>query len=110
MTRIAAQIQARAYGCATVAPQSEPVWGVPELVAPFNGSALVEYRYLDVAPIPTTNTAPPRATDTHNCPPEEIRAQQQLRDFIEHGVVNQYCAAPDGCVSPTCIKGGWGPH
>jgi hypothetical protein len=111
VTRIAAQIQARAYGCSTVAPQSEPIWGVPEAVAPFNGSAIFEYRYADVPPIPTTNTAPSKASDTHHCISDDVRQQQQVRDFIEHGVVSQYCSETDGCLAPTCpTGGGWGPH
>lgn len=32
---------ARAYGCSTVHPQTEPIYGVTEQTAPFNGSGLV---------------------------------------------------------------------
>ena len=50
VTRIAAQIQARAYGCRSVAVESEWVFGAPELAAPFTGSAFVEYVQRDVKP------------------------------------------------------------
>ncbi len=66
VTRLAAQIQARAYGAYTVATQSEPVWGVVERAAPFEGSALAEYIYDDVPLIPVTNT-PPQVTAPAPC-------------------------------------------
>jgi hypothetical protein len=42
VTRLAAHIQARAYGASTIAAQSEPLFQVPERTAPFTGSAIVE--------------------------------------------------------------------
>ena len=34
---------------------------------------------------------PNKDGDTHECPRREPAAQEQLRDFLEDGVVNQYC-------------------
>ncbi len=100
VTRISAHIQARAYGCSIVSPQSEAIYGVTQQVAPFTGSAITEFMY-DYAPaIPTTNTAPSTATNTHKCPALELRGQQQIRNFTQTGVVQQYCVGV--CQSAVC--------
>jgi hypothetical protein len=48
VTNVGAQIQARAFGASTVAPQTKPVWGVEEKQPGFVGSAYVEWQYTDV--------------------------------------------------------------
>ncbi|MDC0675558.1 hypothetical protein [Nannocystis radixulma] len=103
VTTLGAHIQARAYGAATVAPQTRPVFGVEEKAPGFTGSALVEWRYTDIPDEPVTNVPPDKAFDPHECPRREAAAQQQLRDFLETGVVNQYCDGPcEGLRSVTC--------
>lgn len=92
VTNLGAQIQARAFGAATVAPQTKPVWGVEEKQPGFMGSAYVEWKYSDVPEEPFDNTPPNKDADPHECPRREPAAQQQLRDFLEEGVVNQYCS------------------
>lgn len=91
VTTLGAQIQARAFGAATVAPQTRPVFGVEEKQPGFTGSALVEWLYTDIPPEPVESVPPDKAFDPHECPRREAAAQQQLRDFLEEGVVNQYC-------------------
>lgn len=103
VTTLGAHIQARAYGAATVAPQTRPVFGVEERQPGFVGSALVEWRYTDVPDEPVESLPPDKAFDPHECPRREAAAQQQLRDFLETGVVNQYCDGPcEGLRSVTC--------
>lgn len=103
VTTLGAHVQARAFGAATVAPQTRPVWGVDEKKPGFVGSALVEWRYADVPPEPTDNVPPNKAFDPHECPRREAAAQQQLRDFLEAGVVNQYCdGVCEGLREVTC--------
>ena len=70
VTRLAAQMQARAYGAPVVAPQSEPIWGVVERAAPFQGSAIAEYIYGEDVPLvpvtnPVTNTPPQVSRQGH---------------------------------------------
>lgn len=91
VTNVGAQIQARAFQASTVAPQTKPVWGVEEKQPGFSGNAYVEWKYTDVPDAPTDNTPPDTDSDPHECPRRELAAQKQLRDFLEDGVVNQYC-------------------
>lgn len=103
VTNVGAQIQARAFGASTVAPQTKPVWGVEEKQPGFQGSAYVEWRYTDVPEAPVTNEPPDSQFDPHECPRREAAAQQQLRDFLEDGTVNQYCdGICEGLRQKTC--------
>ncbi len=103
VTNVGAQIQARAFGAATVAPQTKPVWGVEEKQPGFSGSAYVEWNYTDVPPAPVSNEPPSSDFDPHECPRREPAAQKQLRDFLEEGVVNQYCdGICEGLRQETC--------
>jgi hypothetical protein len=103
VTNVGAQIQARAFGASTVAPQTKPVWGVEEKQPGFMGSAYVEWKYSDVPDDPVSNVPPSAQHDPHECPRREPAAQQQLRDFLEEGVVNQYCEGKcEGVREVTC--------
>ncbi|MCA9659815.1 MAG: hypothetical protein KC486_15840 [Myxococcales bacterium] len=103
VTTLGAQIQARAYGAATIAPQTRPVFGVAEKEAPFTGSGFVEWYYSDVPDEPVVNLPPKKDFDTHQCPRKEAAAQAQLRDFVVDGVINQHCDGKcEGLRSETC--------
>lgn len=94
VTTLAAHIMARAYDAKTVAPETREIWGVEEAEPGFTGSALVEWFYPDGSEEPVENLPPASSGDTHECPRREPAAQQQLRDFVETGVINQYCDGP----------------
>lgn len=94
VTTLGAQIMARAYQSNTVAPETRPIWGVEEAEPGFTGNAIVEWYYPDGASEPYENIPPDKEGDTHECPRRELAAQDQLRDFLETGVVNQYCDGP----------------
>ena len=103
VSNVGAQIQARAFSASTVAPQTKPVWGVEEKQPGFQGSAYVEWRYTDVPEEPVSNMPPSKDADPHECPRRELAAQKQLRDFLEEGVVNQYCEGIcEGLRANTC--------
>ncbi|MEZ4384260.1 MAG: hypothetical protein R3A79_23200 [Nannocystaceae bacterium] len=103
VTTLGAQIQARAYGASTIAPQTRPIFGVEEKTPPFTGSAMVEWYYSDVPDEPVVNLPPAKAFDTHQCPRKEPAAQLQLRDFLVDGVINQHCDGKCGGLrSETC--------
>lgn len=91
VTTLGAQNMARAYGAAAIAPAYRPIWGVEEASAPFAGSGIVEWYYADGSEEPVENRPPSADGDTHECPRREPNAQDQLRDFVEQGVINQYC-------------------
>ncbi|MCP4922202.1 MAG: hypothetical protein GY913_35320 [Proteobacteria bacterium] len=94
VTTLGAHIMARAYQSNTIAPETRPIWGVEEAEAPFSGNAIVEWYYPDGPTEPYENLPPDKDLDTHECPRRELAAQDQLRDFLETGVVNQYCDGP----------------
>jgi len=98
VTPLGAHIMARAYGASTVAPETRPVWGVPEREPGFEGSALVEFLYSDVPDEPIENIPPQKSTDTHECPRRQLEAQDQIDIFLRTGVVEQTCDGP--CVRP----------
>ena len=96
VSNLGAAVNARSYGATTVAPQTREVWGVDEAQPGFSGSALVEFSYSDVPEEPFLNLPPEEGSDTHECPRREPAGQLQIRDFLETGVVNQYCDGPGG--------------
>jgi hypothetical protein len=103
VTTLGAHIMARAFDAKTVAEQTRPVFGVEEAKGGFQGSALVEWLYTDVPDEPVENLPPQKSSDTHECPRREPAAQEQLRDFLVDGVVNQYCEGPCvGLRADTC--------
>jgi hypothetical protein len=91
VTTLGSHYQARAYGGVTIAPAVRPIYGVPEVSAPYEGTALVEWYYSDVPDEPIVNVPPDPAYDPHECPRREPEAQRQVGDFLETGVVNQHC-------------------
>ncbi|MCB9763721.1 MAG: hypothetical protein H6739_28385 [Alphaproteobacteria bacterium] len=103
VSTLGAHIMARAYGAKTIAPETRPIWGVEEAEAPFTGSAIVEWYYPDGAEEPVENLPPDHDADTHECPRREPAAHEQLRDFVETGVINQYCdGICEGVRAETC--------
>lgn len=91
VTTLGGQVMARAYGANTIAPETRPIWGVDEQAGGFSGSGIVEWYYPDASTEPVENVPPEKEGDTHECPRREPAAQDQLRDFLETGVINQYC-------------------
>eukprot|EP01127_Copromyxa_protea_P022635 TRINITY_DN8236_c0_g1_i1.p1 TRINITY_DN8236_c0_g1~~TRINITY_DN8236_c0_g1_i1.p1 ORF type:complete len:132 (-),score=36.75 TRINITY_DN8236_c0_g1_i1:9-404(-) len=96
---LGAQLMARAYNCSTVAPQTQPIFGVEEREGPFVGSAIVEWKYDDVAPAPEEDI-PPTGKNTHECPRHMLEAQEQIRKFLEEGVIENFCEGK--CEKPSC--------
>ncbi len=92
---LGAHVLARAYGAYSIAPQNRAIWGVPEQEAAGEpGSAIVEWLYEDGPEEPFENVPPDVDRDTHECPRREPAAQDQLRAFVEDGVIEQYCDGP----------------
>jgi hypothetical protein len=91
VTTLGGQVLARSFGANSIAPETRPVWGIDEKEGGFTGSGFVEWYYPDGSTEPVENIPPAKEGDTHECPRKETAAQDQLRDFLETGVVNQYC-------------------
>ncbi len=94
VTTLGAHIMSRGYGSVSVSPANRPIWGIENQEGPIDGNALVEWYYPDGAEEPFLNLPPDADFDTHECPRREPAAQEQLRDFLETGVVNNYCDGP----------------
>lgn len=91
VTTLGAHVGARAWGAVSVAPAVRPIWGVEEVSAPIEGSALVEWFYEDGSIEPYENVPPSKSGDTHECQRREPAGQAQIRTFLETGVVEQFC-------------------
>jgi hypothetical protein len=102
VTTLGAHISARAFGASTVAPETRPIWGVDEAQPGFEGSAIVEWLYDDVPDEPVEAVPPGAETDPHECPRRSPAGQLQIVDFIETGVVNQYCEGICTDVQSSC--------
>jgi hypothetical protein len=105
VTTLGAHIMARAYGAYTLTTPVRPIWGIQELPSPLpvNSSAIIEWDFSDTAPEPIASVPPDAKTDTHECPRRQLEGQLQIRDFVEQGIVRNYC--PSGvCRKPTCER------
>ncbi|MBA2320157.1 MAG: hypothetical protein H0V89_03290 [Deltaproteobacteria bacterium] len=91
VTTFGAELMARAFGASTVAPETQPIWGVTEQQPPFTGSAIVEFAYTDVAPMPVENLPPATESDPHECPRREPGGQAQIGAFLETGEIVAAC-------------------
>jgi hypothetical protein len=91
VTTLGGQLLARSYGASLVAPASRPVFGLEEKNAPFEGSALVEWRYTDVSDEPLESVPASISGNTHNCPRNEPLAIDQVAIFLKTGRVEQTC-------------------
>lgn len=63
-------------------------------------SAIVEWKYDNVPPDPTDNIPPSASYDTHECPRRMREAQDQIKKFLEEGIIEQYCSGV--CEKPYC--------
>ena len=103
VSTLGAHSLARALGADTIAPQTREIWGVDERDSGSSGPAIAEWAYVDGSvqhgePVPLDNDG-----DTHFCVRREVEAQEQLRIFLEEGVVEQTCDGPcEGVLEGFC--------
>lgn len=65
-------------------------------------SALTEWKYENVPPMPFSNIAPLFEFDTHECIRSESESQDQIYNFFTTGIISQTCPGPRGCTKATC--------
>jgi hypothetical protein len=110
VANVAAEVEARTIGARIYSPTLDPgrywdpngVFGLQPVPGfPFGGSALI---YWDGGPIgfsggtatPPNEDIPPRPTsgygsDPHSYPRSDVKARAQKSDFLQLGVLNNYC-------------------
>jgi hypothetical protein len=96
VSNLASEIEARSLGIPNLAPSALPLFDVPEMAAPFDGSAFVPY---DVGGLPEPLTNIPPGTGDDNGVHEAVRrldaAQQQIDAFLRpDGTVQNFCDGP----------------
>lgn len=123
VANVAAEVEARTIGASVYQPALDPgrywnpngIFGLPAIGSfPFGGSALV---YWDGGPLsfpsgtatPPNEDIPPRppayGSDPHSYPRNDVKARAQKSDFLQLGVLNNYCTNL-GTAIP-CYSNGW---
>ncbi len=88
---LASEIQARSLGIPAVAPSALPLFQVPEMTAPFDGSAFVPYD-VSALPEPLTDTPPADDDGVHEAIRRLDAAQSQIDAFLRpDGTVQNFC-------------------
>lgn len=91
VTTLAGQRLARAVGAELLEPATRPVWGLESSAAP-QGSAYLEWDYVDISEEPTTAVPADADTDTHVCCRQEPLAWEQMDRFLRDGEIVQTCS------------------
>ncbi len=88
-----AHVLARAAGAKLLQPAAREVFGLTPVEGPLStGSAYVEFDY-GLEPF-TEAVIDPDAPDPHENPRIDRRGQDQIRKFLEEGVIENFCEGP----------------
>ncbi|HYD48721.1 MAG TPA: hypothetical protein VEB21_10255 [Terriglobales bacterium] len=88
------EVQVRSLGIPAMAPSAYPAFGIPEMAAPFDGSAWVPFD-LNAVPLPLTNDQPAIENGVHEAVRRLDAAQLQLDAFLRpDGMVQNFCGGP----------------
>jgi hypothetical protein len=90
VTTLGGHLMARTIGLSNLKPAVRPIFGIDEIDAPHEGSAMIEYDF-GLPPEPITNVPMREGDDPHGAMKGVPPAGQVHKDFLETGVVNQYC-------------------
>jgi len=102
VTILGARIMARSFNATSIVPAVAPIYGLFNGSYIVNGSAITEWKYRDVPPMPETNIPPPEQYDTHECIRTEPEAQEQIFNFFTSGNITQTCPPTTGCIKDQC--------
>jgi hypothetical protein len=91
------EMLARAIGLSAMTPADSVIFGLPTVVSPFSGSAIVQYHLkaqtAEYMP-PDDNTMPTQENDVHSDMCWQPNVLEQVRSFLLTGVLTQTCDGP----------------
>jgi hypothetical protein len=90
VSTLGGHLMARTIGLSSLKPAVRPIFGIDEIDAPHQGSALIEYDF-GLPPEPIPNVPMREGDDPHGAMKGVPAAGKVLQHFLETGVVNQYC-------------------
>ena len=91
---IGTEIEARSLGIPSLAPAAVSWFQVPEMSAPFDGSAVVAYD-VNATTAPLSNTPPAKDNGVHEAIRRLDEAQRQIDAFLRpDGTVQNFCSGP----------------
>ncbi len=93
VTPLGAHYLARSVKAKLVDPFNRKVWGLEPQVAPFTGSALVEFDF-GLPPAPIENIPMDKGEDPHDSVRVLKAAMSQESEFLKNGNIKQFCAGP----------------
>jgi hypothetical protein len=94
VSNLGSTIEARSLGIPNLSPTILPLYGVPEMSAPFDGSAFVPYD-VDATTVPLTNTPPADDNGVHEAVRRLDAAQLQIDAFLRpDGRIENFCPGP----------------
>ena len=92
VTTLGAHTMARAIGASLLGPAVRPVFGLEEVSAPFEGSALLEFDYGIEEPV--ENVPPREGDDPHNALNDRPDALNAAARFLRTGMIENPCEGP----------------
>jgi hypothetical protein len=93
VSTLGAHIMARTVGAKNIAPVNRTIFQIEEVMAPYTGSAMVEW-FFGNAPDPITNTPPFDGEDPHGKVRKLPSAKSQKDVFLRTGTVENFCVGP----------------
>lgn len=100
---IAAHVHARALGVSHLVPSPRPIWGLAQVPAPFDGSAIAEWDFgVEIPDLVARPTADAPDNGVHEGVRRTTSSIKQIDAFFRpDGLIENFCAGGDGpCVAP----------
>jgi hypothetical protein len=91
VTTLGAHVMARSIGAQSVKPAMRPIFGVPEVTPPHEGSTIVEYDF-GLPPEPITNVPMREGEDPHGKVKNVPASAQQVDKFLRTGITDWFCS------------------
>jgi hypothetical protein len=91
VTTLGAHVMARSIGAQSIKPAVRPIFGVPEVSTPYEGSGIVEYDF-GLPPEPIVNVPMREGEDPHGKVRNIPASSLQVDKFLRTGVTDWFCS------------------